>query len=148
MQSTRFTSDELAAYERDGFFLARSLFDPNEIQKLLDFAQQDPAFRQSLYGRKDAAGLETKLALWNEAGENLYGMFSRSPRAEGLAGMGEEYRRTMAASVPLGRLGHVDDIGHAALYFASKEAAYVTGQTIIVDGGQILPESLEALAQA
>ena len=67
---------------------------------------------------------------------------------EGLAGMGEEYQRSMAASVPLKRLGHVDDIGHAALYFASKEAAYVTGQTIIVDGGQILPESLEALAQA
>jgi 3-oxoacyl-[acyl-carrier protein] reductase len=67
---------------------------------------------------------------------------------EGLIGMGEEYQRTMAASVPLRRLGTVDDIGHAALYFASKEAAYVTGQTIIVDGGQILPESLEALAQA
>ena len=67
---------------------------------------------------------------------------------EGLAGMGEEYQRAMAASVPLGRLGTVEDIGHAALYFASKEAAYVTGQTIIVDGGQILPESLEALAQA
>ena len=67
---------------------------------------------------------------------------------EGLAGMGEEYQRSMAASVPLKRLGTVEDIGHAALYFASKEAAYVTGQTIIVDGGQILPESLEALAQA
>ncbi|MGH6853789.1 MAG: 3-oxoacyl-ACP reductase FabG [Aestuariivirga sp.] len=67
---------------------------------------------------------------------------------EGLAGMGEEYQRSMAASVPLKRLGSVEDIGHAALYFASKEAAYVTGQTIIVDGGQILPESLEALAQA
>jgi 3-oxoacyl-[acyl-carrier protein] reductase len=67
---------------------------------------------------------------------------------EGLAGMGEEYRRTMAASVPLKRLGTVEDIGYAALYFASKEAAYVTGQTIIVDGGQIIPESLEALAQA
>ncbi|MBC8037574.1 MAG: 3-oxoacyl-ACP reductase FabG [Rhizobiales bacterium] len=67
---------------------------------------------------------------------------------EGLAGMGEEYRRVMAASVPLKRLGSVEDIGHAALYFASKEAAYVTGQTIIVDGGQIIPESLEALAQA
>jgi 3-oxoacyl-[acyl-carrier protein] reductase len=67
---------------------------------------------------------------------------------EGLAGMGEEYQKSMAASVPLKRLGSVEDIGYAALYFASKEAAYVTGQTIIVDGGQILPESLDALAQA
>jgi 3-oxoacyl-[acyl-carrier protein] reductase len=67
---------------------------------------------------------------------------------EGLAGLGEEYQRTMAASVPLKRLGSVEDIGHAAAFFASKEAAYITGQTIIVDGGQILPESLEALASA
>ena len=67
---------------------------------------------------------------------------------EGLIGMGEDYQKSMAASVPLKKLGTVDDIGHAALYFASKEAGYVTGQTIIVDGGQILPESLDALAQA
>ncbi|HEY1385890.1 MAG TPA: 3-oxoacyl-ACP reductase FabG [Dongiaceae bacterium] len=67
---------------------------------------------------------------------------------EGLVGLGEDYQRSMAASVPLKRLGSVEDIGHAAAYFASKEAAYVTGQTIIVDGGQILPESLEALASA
>jgi 3-oxoacyl-[acyl-carrier protein] reductase len=67
---------------------------------------------------------------------------------EGLAGMGEEYQRSMAASVPLKKLGQVEDIGYAALYFASREANYVTGQTIIVDGGQILPESLEALNSA
>jgi 3-oxoacyl-[acyl-carrier protein] reductase len=67
---------------------------------------------------------------------------------EGMVGMGEDYQKSMAASVPLKKLGHVDDIGHAALYFASKEAGYVTGQTIIVDGGQILPESLDALMQA
>lgn len=67
---------------------------------------------------------------------------------EGLAGMGEEYQKSMAASIPLKKLGTVEDIGYAALYFASKEAGYVTGQTIIVDGGQILPESLEALNQA
>ena len=62
--------------------------------------------------------------------------------------MGESYQQSMASSVPLKKLGTVDDIGYAALYFASKEASYVTGQTIIVDGGQILPESLDALAQA
>ena len=67
---------------------------------------------------------------------------------EGLIGLGEEYHKTMAASIPLKRLGTVEDIGYAALFFASKEAGYITGQTIIVDGGQILPESLEALAQA
>lgn len=67
---------------------------------------------------------------------------------EGLAGMGEDYQRSMAASVPLKKLGTVEDIGFAALYFASKEAGYVTGQTIIVDGGQILPESLDALNSA
>ena len=67
---------------------------------------------------------------------------------EGLVGNGEAYIKSMEASVPLRRLGTPEDIGHAALYFASNEAAYVTGQTIVVDGGQILPESLEALNQA
>jgi 3-oxoacyl-[acyl-carrier protein] reductase len=65
-----------------------------------------------------------------------------SPRA-GVARA--EYHKTMAASIPLKRLGTVEDIGYAALFLASKEAGYITGQTIVVDGGQILPESLEAL---
>ena len=67
---------------------------------------------------------------------------------EGMAAMGADYHASMAAAIPLGHLGSVADIGHAALYFASKEAGYVTGQTIIVDGGQIIPESPDALAQA
>ena len=67
---------------------------------------------------------------------------------EGLIALGPEYERSMAATIPLKKLGTVEDIGYAALFLASKEAAYITGQTIIVDGGQILPESLDALAQA
>jgi len=67
---------------------------------------------------------------------------------EGLADLGEDYLATMAASIPLKRLGDPEDIGYAALFFASDEAGYVTGQTLVVDGGQILPESLEALAAA
>jgi 3-oxoacyl-[acyl-carrier protein] reductase len=65
---------------------------------------------------------------------------------EGLAGLGEEYRRTMEASVPMRRLGSVTDIANAALFFASDEAAYITGQSLVIDGGQILPESLAAMA--
>jgi 3-oxoacyl-[acyl-carrier protein] reductase len=64
---------------------------------------------------------------------------------EGLAGLGAEYLRSMAASVPLRRLGSVTDVANAALFFASDEAGYITGQSLIVDGGQVLPESLAAL---
>jgi 3-oxoacyl-[acyl-carrier protein] reductase len=66
---------------------------------------------------------------------------------EGLQDLGEEYLATMANSIPLKRLGAVEDIGNAALFFASDEAAYITGQQIVVDGGQIIPESLEALQE-
>ena len=54
----------------------------------------------------------------------------------------------MAASIPLGKLGDVEDIGYVMLFPASREAGYITGTTIIVDGGQIIPESLEALEEA
>jgi 3-oxoacyl-[acyl-carrier protein] reductase len=66
---------------------------------------------------------------------------------EGLQGLGQDYMDSMAASIPLKRLGTVEDIGNAALFFASDEAAYITGQQIVVDGGQIIPESLEAIAE-
>jgi 3-oxoacyl-[acyl-carrier protein] reductase len=65
---------------------------------------------------------------------------------EGLAAMGEEYLAGMTSAIPLRRLGTVDEIGHAALFLATDEAGYITGQTIVVDGGQVLPESPEALA--
>lgn len=65
---------------------------------------------------------------------------------EGLVEMGEQYMDQMKAAIPTGTLGTVADIGNAALFFATDEAAYITGQSLIVDGGQILPESAEALA--
>jgi 3-oxoacyl-[acyl-carrier protein] reductase len=66
---------------------------------------------------------------------------------EGLNDLGQEYLDQMAAAVPAGRLGTVADIGSAALFFASDEAAYITGQSLVVDGGQVLPESHLALAE-
>ncbi len=64
---------------------------------------------------------------------------------EGLDDLGDEYQAQMAASIPLRRLGTVEEIGYAALFLATDEAGYITGQTIVVDGGQVLPESLAAL---
>jgi len=55
--------------------------------------------------------------------------------------MSEEKQRQWAKYVPLKRWGEPIEIAHAMLYLASPEAGYVTGQTIIVDGGALLPES-------
>jgi 3-oxoacyl-[acyl-carrier protein] reductase len=65
--------------------------------------------------------------------------------SEGLDELGEDYLAQMTASIPLGRLGTVEEIGATALFLATDEAAYITGQTIVVDGGQTVPESLAAL---
>jgi len=64
---------------------------------------------------------------------------------EGLAELGDDFVAQTTASIPAGRLGSVEDIGNACLFLATQEAAYITGQAIVVDGGQVLPESLGAL---
>jgi NAD(P)-dependent dehydrogenase (short-subunit alcohol dehydrogenase family) len=52
-------------------------------------------------------------------------------RALGLAAQAEQF----AAMVPMGRIGHVDEMAGAAVFLASGLSSYVTGQTIHVDGG-------------
>jgi 3-oxoacyl-[acyl-carrier protein] reductase len=59
----------------------------------------------------------------------------------GMALQGETYIEAQARRIPLGRLGTPHDVAHAMLFFASDEAEYITGQTIVVDGGQTLPEA-------
>ncbi len=68
-------------------------------------------------------------------------------RTEGLDGLGPDYLKKMTDSIPQKRLGSVEDIAYGALFFASDEAAYITGQTLVIDGGQVLPESLMALEE-
>ena len=52
-----------------------------------------------------------------------------------------DFIRTMEAAVPLGRLGTPRDVGQACAFLASDEAAFVTGTTLVVDGGQIIVEA-------
>jgi 3-oxoacyl-[acyl-carrier protein] reductase len=65
---------------------------------------------------------------------------------EGLADLGDDYLSGMARAIPAGALGTPEDIGYAAAFLASDEAGYITGQAITVDGGQVLPESPDAVA--
>jgi 3-oxoacyl-[acyl-carrier protein] reductase len=52
----------------------------------------------------------------------------------------QAFIKGMEESIPLGRLGTPKDVANAVLFLASDEASYITGTTIIVDGGQTLPE--------
>lgn len=63
-----------------------------------------------------------------------------------IAGVGsmvsESRRRRQIETVPLRRLGHVDDVGYLCVYFAADEAAWVTGQVVQVNGGSRIPVGL------
>ncbi|MES5488203.1 SDR family oxidoreductase [Bradyrhizobium sp. INPA03-11B] len=52
-----------------------------------------------------------------------------------------ENKAKLERFIPMGQMGSADDIACAMLYLASVEARYVTGQTIVVDGGSTLPET-------
>ena len=81
------------------------------------------------------------------AGVTINAVMPGNIATEGLDGLGPDYIAKMESSIPMKRLGTVEDIANAVLFFASDEAGYITGQTLVIDGGQTLPESLMALEE-
>ena len=61
--------------------------------------------------------------------------FITSPMTDAL---NDKQREAILATVPIGRLGTGEEIGAAAVYLASSEAAYMTGQTLHVNGGMAM----------
>jgi 3-oxoacyl-[acyl-carrier protein] reductase len=61
--------------------------------------------------------------------------FIATPMTEAL---NEKQREAILARIPAGRMGSSEDIAAAVLYLASNEAAYVTGQTLHVNGGMAM----------
>jgi len=59
----------------------------------------------------------------------------------GFADTSDEHQRRMLTSIPMGRYAEPEEVGWAVRFLASPEAGYITGQTLIVDGGQVLPEA-------
>ncbi len=54
------------------------------------------------------------------------------------SGLSDEIRSSVLANIPAGRLGQPDDVAGAVVFLASDAAAYVTGQTLAVDGGMTM----------
>jgi 3-oxoacyl-[acyl-carrier protein] reductase len=53
--------------------------------------------------------------------------------------LGEQQRTSILSRIPMGAMGSGEDIGSAAVYLASREAGYITGQTLHVNGGMTMP---------
>jgi 3-oxoacyl-[acyl-carrier protein] reductase len=51
------------------------------------------------------------------------------------SGLPEEYKESILQRIPLGRFGSPDDIAAAAVFLAGPAGEYITGQTIVIDGG-------------
>ncbi|MCK6439595.1 MAG: 3-oxoacyl-[acyl-carrier-protein] reductase [Planctomycetes bacterium] len=54
------------------------------------------------------------------------------------AELSDQVKAEIASRIPLGRQGKADDVANAAAFLASDDAAYVTGQVIVVDGGMVM----------
>jgi 3-oxoacyl-[acyl-carrier protein] reductase len=52
--------------------------------------------------------------------------------------LSDQVKEELLVRIPVGRMGEGNDIAHAALFLASDEASFITGQTIVIDGGQII----------
>jgi len=97
------------------------------------------------YGASKAAmlGLMRSAALeLAAAGITINAVLPGNIRTPGFAELGAEHERRMLAAIPAHRFGEPEDVGWAVRFLASREAGYITGQTLIIDGGQVLPESM------
>lgn len=78
------------AFDRDGYVTVKSLFDAEEMDLLRRAMEEDPAVRDHILIRADRHGGGTRIALWNRAGNSVYGLAARSARmvdtAEALLG--------------------------------------------------------------
>ena len=101
-----------------------------------------PIQTASVYSATKAAVDAVTVALSQELGPKKIRVNSLNPgmiETEGLhtAGIAEsDLRKMVESQTPLGRIGQPEDIARTAVFFASDEAGWVTGQTLILAGGQ------------
>ena len=101
-----------------------------------------PVATASVYSATKGAVDNITIALSKELGPKKIRVNAVDPgmvETEGFhtAGLAEsDFRKTIEAQTPLGRIAQPEDIARAAVFFASDDAGWVTGQSVIVAGGQ------------
>jgi ectoine hydroxylase-related dioxygenase (phytanoyl-CoA dioxygenase family) len=77
MASGPIQDERVRDYQQDGYYLAKGLFDEEEIVLLRRAAKEDRELDQHSFGRGDGEGGTVRLSLWNHPGDTIYGMFAR-----------------------------------------------------------------------
>ena len=101
-----------------------------------------PVENAAVYSASKAAVDAVTVALSKELGPKKIRVNSLNPgmvETEGLHAAGiaaSDFRKTVEAQTPLGRIGQPDDIARVAVFYASDDAGWVTGQTLVLAGGQ------------
>ena len=80
MSYKKFTKEHLKAFEQDGYVIIREFFSKQEVDLLLQAYYQDSLLKAAAINVDDNSGMNTKLTLWYNSGDDIYGAFSRSER--------------------------------------------------------------------
>jgi 3-oxoacyl-[acyl-carrier protein] reductase len=102
-----------------------------------------PVASASVYSATKAAVDAVTKSLAKELGPRKIRVNSINPgmvETEGLHGSGiaaSDFRKTMETQTPLGRIGQPDDIAPVAVFFASPDSGWITGETLTISGGLV-----------
>ncbi|MBN1654463.1 MAG: glucose 1-dehydrogenase [Deltaproteobacteria bacterium] len=116
---------------------------PGSIINIASIAGLHPAVAQGVYGMTKAAVISMTLTLAVELGGTGIRINSIAPglvetKFSGALVSMKEVVNKIAARSPLRRIGQPDDVAGLALFLASDASNFITGQTIVVDGGQTI----------
>jgi ectoine hydroxylase-related dioxygenase (phytanoyl-CoA dioxygenase family) len=101
----RITDEEFQKYNEEGFIIVRSLFHAEEMKLLREAVTEDKHMAEAAYEVKDKDGGTAKIAIWQGAGDDLYGLVARSERVVNtmerlLAGEVYHWHSKMTIKVP------------------------------------------------
>jgi phytanoyl-CoA hydroxylase len=77
---SKLTEEQINAYHRDGYLVAKGFFSEEEVARLRRVALEDTVISRNTYDVNDESGRKSKLALWFNPGEDIYGIVTRSER--------------------------------------------------------------------